>query len=101
MFSVYNLFFGVAENRSVRDCQTIITYVIKEVIKDTMVVDVRTCLVKYSKERKLFLMGNFIDFSSFLTNQLNSNLFATICYRNIAKKRIKGVSMYFYEEFQP
>ena len=46
-------------------------------------------------------MGNFIDFSSFLTNQLNSNLFATICYRNIAKKRIKGVSMYFYEEFQP
>ena len=66
-----------------------------------MVVDVRTCLVKYSKERKLFLMGNFLDFSSFLTNQLNSNLFAKICYRNIAKKRIKGVSMYFYEEFQP
>ena len=60
-----------------------------------MVVDVRTCLVKYSKERKLFLMGNFIDFSSFLTNQLNSNLFATTCYRNIEMKRIKGVSMYF------
>ena len=55
LFSVYNLFFGVTENRSVRDCQTIITCVIKELIKDMMVLEVCSCLVKYSKERKISL----------------------------------------------
>ena len=54
LFSVYNLFFGVTENRSVRDCQTIITCVIK-VIKDMMVLETGSCLVKYGKERKISL----------------------------------------------